>query len=92
MTSGYDFTGMYAFSAAGWRIVFGRSSFQGFRVWVCCCRLEVLGRSQPLDKFALVVGLQQMGAVVAVTGDGANDAPALKTADVGFAMGITGKP
>ncbi|OEH79990.1 calcium-translocating p-type pmca-type protein [Cyclospora cayetanensis] len=54
-------------------------------------RLEVLGRSQPLDKFALVVGLQQLGAVVAVTGDGANDAPALKTADVGFAMGITGK-
>lgn len=54
--------------------------------------MEVLGRSQPLDKFALVVGLQQMGAVVAVTGDGANDAPALKTADVGFAMGITGEP
>ncbi|PFH38470.1 calcium-translocating P-type ATPase, PMCA-type protein [Besnoitia besnoiti] len=53
--------------------------------------LEVLSRSQPHDKYVLVVGLKQRGAVVAVTGDGANDAPALKTADVGFAMGISGK-
>ncbi|KFG63918.1 calcium-translocating P-type ATPase, PMCA-type protein [Toxoplasma gondii RUB] len=54
--------------------------------------LEVLARSQPMDKYALVVGLKELrGTVVAVTGDGANDAPALKKADVGFAMGLSGK-
>ncbi|CEM28830.1 unnamed protein product [Vitrella brassicaformis CCMP3155] len=54
-------------------------------------RLEVLARSQPSDKYALVTGLKNLGAVVAVTGDGTNDAPALKKADVGFAMGLAGK-
>ena len=52
--------------------------------------LKVLARSRPEDKYLLVTGLRQMGAVVAVTGDGTNDAPALKKADVGFAMGKTG--
>jgi calcium-translocating P-type ATPase len=52
--------------------------------------LQVLGRSTPEDKYMLVTGLRDLGAVVAVTGDGTNDAPALKRADVGFAMGISG--
>jgi len=52
--------------------------------------LQVLGRSTPEDKYMLVTGLRDLGATVAVTGDGTNDAPALKRADVGFAMGICG--
>ncbi|KAK2962314.1 ion-transporting P-type ATPase [Blattamonas nauphoetae] len=53
-------------------------------------KLQVLARSSPIDKQILVDGLQKLGHVVAVTGDGTNDAPALSKADVGFAMGITG--
>lgn len=53
-------------------------------------RLQVLGRSTPEDKYMLVTGLKELGSVVAVTGDGTNDAPALKKADVGFAMGMAG--
>ena len=52
--------------------------------------MRVLARSRPEDKYTLVTGLRQMGDVVAVTGDGTNDAPALKKADVGFAMGLSG--
>ena len=52
--------------------------------------LVVLARSRPKDKFALVIGLKERGNVVAVTGDGTNDAPALSKADVGFAMNKVG--
>ncbi|KAL2812442.1 hypothetical protein BDW59DRAFT_167821 [Aspergillus cavernicola] len=53
-------------------------------------RLQVLARSSPDDKKILVTHLKKLGETVAVTGDGTNDAQALKTADVGFSMGITG--
>lgn len=53
-------------------------------------RLQVLARSSPEDKCILVTRLKALGETVAVTGDGTNDAPALKAADVGFSMGISG--
>lgn len=53
-------------------------------------KLRVLARSSPEDKRILVETLRSQGEVVAVTGDGTNDAPALKLADVGFSMGISG--
>jgi len=52
--------------------------------------LSVLARSSPDDKYLLVAGLKQLNNAVAVTGDGTNDAPALKKAYIGFAMGIAG--
>ncbi len=52
--------------------------------------MHVLSRARPLDKMRLVRLLQEQGHVVAVTGDGTNDAPALNHANVGLAMGKTG--
>jgi Ca2+-transporting ATPase len=56
----------------------------------CIPHLQVLARSSPLDKQILVQKLKAMGEIVAVTGDGTNDAPALKMANIGFSMGIAG--
>jgi len=53
-------------------------------------KLQIIARCSPEDKLILVTRLGELGEVVAVTGDGTNDAPSLKQADVGFAMGIMG--
>ena len=68
-----------------------QKEYNNFKAFEAVTRnLRIIARCSPEDKFTLVFGLKKQKHICAVTGDGTNDAPALKVSNVGFSMGIRG--